>query len=229
MHRGRGRLVRRLAARPTRGPSRRERAKPAKPATKAATAGSRLGSTSAVPAGKWMGQDGHDVVGPSTAIAPSDVQDIHIALAGLPAERGDHLRRRSAGWAAESGSTRGRTGRGAAQIEREQGSPSADCTSSRRRSRAGGRSRSLLQFEDGRKAEFDRRGRAGRSQPADGRGGHDGAVDRAGARSTGSGTGHPSARTGFTTRRSRWRGSRRRWRSRAWSSTDRAGRSGIRA
>lgn len=39
------------------------------------------------PAGRWLGQDGHDLVGPSPAPAPapSGVRDIHIALRGLPA------------------------------------------------------------------------------------------------------------------------------------------------
>jgi hypothetical protein len=33
----------------------------------------------------WLGQDGHDLVGPSSVIGPSGVQDIHILLSGLPA------------------------------------------------------------------------------------------------------------------------------------------------
>jgi hypothetical protein len=38
-------------------------------------------------AGTWLGQDGHDLTGPSVVAAPSGVQDVHIALTGLPAER----------------------------------------------------------------------------------------------------------------------------------------------
>jgi hypothetical protein len=34
--------------------------------------------------GRWLGQDGKDLVGPSSAVAPNDVQDVHIALSGLP-------------------------------------------------------------------------------------------------------------------------------------------------
>jgi hypothetical protein len=37
--------------------------------------------------GVWLGQDGHDFVGPSTAPAPDGVQDIHIQLSGIPAGR----------------------------------------------------------------------------------------------------------------------------------------------
>jgi hypothetical protein len=33
----------------------------------------------------WLGQDGHDLVGPSSVPGPDGVQDVHIALAGLPA------------------------------------------------------------------------------------------------------------------------------------------------
>jgi hypothetical protein len=38
-------------------------------------------------AGTWVGQDGHDLVGPSAQIGPSDVQDVRIGLTGLPADR----------------------------------------------------------------------------------------------------------------------------------------------
>jgi hypothetical protein len=38
-------------------------------------------------AGFWLGQDGHDLVGPSPVAAPDGIQDIHIAVAGLPASR----------------------------------------------------------------------------------------------------------------------------------------------
>lgn len=36
------------------------------------------------PRGTWLGQDGVDKVGPTTRAEPSDVQDIHIRLDGLP-------------------------------------------------------------------------------------------------------------------------------------------------
>jgi hypothetical protein len=38
-------------------------------------------------AGTWLGQDGHDLVGPSSQPAPSDVQDVRIGLEGLAPER----------------------------------------------------------------------------------------------------------------------------------------------
>jgi hypothetical protein len=36
---------------------------------------------------RWVGQDGHDYVGPHETLAPSDIQDIHIAIAGLDPRR----------------------------------------------------------------------------------------------------------------------------------------------
>jgi hypothetical protein len=36
---------------------------------------------------RWIGQDGHDYVGPSNELKPSDVQDIHIELGGLDARK----------------------------------------------------------------------------------------------------------------------------------------------
>src|SRR3954454_24793621 len=39
-----------------------------------------------VPNATWIGQDGHDLVGPYSTPGPDDVQDIHIALSNLPAD-----------------------------------------------------------------------------------------------------------------------------------------------
>src|SRR4051812_45051867 len=36
---------------------------------------------------RWIGQDLNDRVGPSSVVAPDGVQDIRIALSGLPAAR----------------------------------------------------------------------------------------------------------------------------------------------
>src|SRR5262249_41108222 len=38
-------------------------------------------------AGNWLGQDGHDLVGPSSVLGGDGVQDVHIAITGLPANR----------------------------------------------------------------------------------------------------------------------------------------------
>ncbi len=36
------------------------------------------------PTGRWVGQDGHDFVGKAAAAGPSDIQDLHFVVAGLP-------------------------------------------------------------------------------------------------------------------------------------------------
>jgi hypothetical protein len=38
--------------------------------------------------GAWIGQDGRDYAGPYPKLEPNQIQDIHIALRGLPADRG---------------------------------------------------------------------------------------------------------------------------------------------
>ena len=36
---------------------------------------------------RWIGQDGHDYVGPGNQLKPSDIQDIHLELGGLDPRR----------------------------------------------------------------------------------------------------------------------------------------------
>ena len=36
---------------------------------------------------RWVGQDGHDYVGPHEQLIPSDIQDIHVAILGLDPRR----------------------------------------------------------------------------------------------------------------------------------------------
>jgi hypothetical protein len=45
------------------------------------------GRSSAHLSARWVGQDGHDYVGPHERLAASDIQDIHIAIAGLDPRR----------------------------------------------------------------------------------------------------------------------------------------------
>jgi len=39
------------------------------------------------PSARWVGQDGHDYVGPNNRLEPSEIQDMHLALSGLDPER----------------------------------------------------------------------------------------------------------------------------------------------
>jgi hypothetical protein len=73
----------------------------------------------------WIGQDGHDVVGPSSVLAPSDTQDLHLKLENLPKDKTiKHLvvlRQGGSEWQYE-----GHWGPWKAQVVREPGSTSAD-------------------------------------------------------------------------------------------------------
>ena len=46
----------------------------------------RPGKRRGQPSARWIGQDGHDYVGPSNRLEPSEVQDVHLALSGLDPE-----------------------------------------------------------------------------------------------------------------------------------------------
>ena len=43
--------------------------------------------TGSQPSVKWVGQDGHDYVGPNNRPEPSEVQDMHLVLSGLDPQR----------------------------------------------------------------------------------------------------------------------------------------------
>ncbi len=112
------------------------------------------GLTSSVPVGKWLGQDGHDHVGPASVVAPSDVQDIHIALGGLPRDGVIVLAKVSALGGGEW-FYKGPHGPWAAQILREAGSPHAELFVEPGQVENGRPFQVVLQFEDGRKLEIN--------------------------------------------------------------------------
>ena len=73
------------------------------------------------PRGVWVGQDGHDFVGPSSTPGPSDVQDLHVRLLGLPPARDydNHIDRLGGGrWVYHGG-----WGPWAGHLERPAGQP----------------------------------------------------------------------------------------------------------
>jgi hypothetical protein len=109
------------------------------------------GFNSAVPAGKWIGQDGQDLVGAAAGVGPSEVQDIHIALAGLPPKAKITFAKINplggGDWVYQ-----GAPGPWAAQIVREAGSRRADLYLEPHQAETGRAFQVLLQFEDGRKA-----------------------------------------------------------------------------
>lgn len=131
-------------------------------APKAAPGRERPRADPQAPAGRWLGQDGRDLVGPSSVVAPSDVQDIHLAIAGLP--RNAVIT--SAKVTALGGGEwlyKGPHGPWAAQIERQPGSPHADLFLEPDQVETGRPFQVLFQFDDGRKLEVHVRG--GRADP----------------------------------------------------------------
>jgi hypothetical protein len=46
-----------------------------------------LAQSAAQPGVRWVGQDGHDFVGPNNRLEPSEIQDIHLVLDGLDPQR----------------------------------------------------------------------------------------------------------------------------------------------
>jgi hypothetical protein len=103
--------------------------------------------------GVWLGQDGHDLVGPTPAVKPNDVQDIHIALTGLPAGRAivsvQVLPQGGGEWA-----VRGPHGSWGAAIVRAAGAATADLFVEPYQRESGRPLNIQLKFDDGATADF---------------------------------------------------------------------------
>lgn len=106
------------------------------------------------PSGKWLGQDGHDVVGPSSNQGGSDVQDIHIALGGLPAGKKvkDGVVK---GLGGDEWAINGPFGPWKAELVRKDGATTADLFLEPTRVETGRPFSIHLQFEDGTTADLD--------------------------------------------------------------------------
>ena len=106
---------------------------------------------------RWLGQDGHDYVGPNDKLAPSDIQDIHIAIAGLDPGRTVVF--------LEVSSTNGNFWRFAdepggwrADFKREKGARNGDVYFEPAWVETGRLFHVLVRYEDGATAETDLRG-----------------------------------------------------------------------
>ena len=106
----------------------------------------------------WIGQDGHDRVGPSAEVKPSDVQDIHIVLDGLPPRKAV-IHAVITGQGADEWQYKGKWGPWAAVLEREPGSPRADLYLEPTRVETGRPFTVKLRYDDGTTSEFIVRGR----------------------------------------------------------------------
>lgn len=114
------------------------------------------------PSGRWIGQDGRDVVGPSSEVKPSDVQDIHIVVEGLPPAR-EVVHAIVTGHGGDAWQYRGKSGDFAAVVERAPRSRRADLYLEPTRVETGREFTVKLRYDDGASAEFYVRG--GRARP----------------------------------------------------------------
>ncbi|OJW08809.1 MAG: hypothetical protein BGO49_08360 [Planctomycetales bacterium 71-10] len=112
------------------------------------------------PSARWIGQDGKDFVGPHNRVEPSDVQDVHIALAGLDPRRevafvdvlavgGEHNQ-----WQYNADSFAWK-----AALVREKGSPRADLYIEPSAESAPRRYDVTIRYDDGREHKFAIQGR----------------------------------------------------------------------
>ena len=114
------------------------------------------------PMGRWIGQDGHDLVGTSPTPGPSDVQDVHFVLGGLP-QRSKVV---AATVRAEGGGEwklGGPAGSWLALVDKRTGSSTADVYIEPYQVETGRSYEIQLTFDDGRSATIPVRG--GRADP----------------------------------------------------------------
>jgi hypothetical protein len=103
-------------------------------------------------AARWIGQDGHDFVGPSSELKPSGVQDIHIRLQGLP--RTELESAVIKGFGGDEWQVNGRHGPWKAHMIRQPGAAQADLYMEPTRVETGRQFTIELVLADGRKAEI---------------------------------------------------------------------------
>ena len=117
-----------------------------------------IGALFAGVSGSWIGQDGHDVVGPSSEVKPSDVQDIHIVLDGLPPAR-TVVHAIVTGLGADEWQYQGKWGPWAAVLERAPRSRRGDLYLEPTRVETGRQFTIKLRYDDGTTTEFYVKGR----------------------------------------------------------------------
>ena len=108
----------------------------------------RLLLAGGVVSAQWIGQDGRDLVGPSSLLGGDDVQDIHVSVTGLRRERRSS-RPPSRGLAAASGDLPAGPGAWAAAIERPAGSTTAELYVEPSQTETGRPFELLLNYDDG--------------------------------------------------------------------------------
>ena len=104
------------------------------------------------PSGKWLGQDGHDSVGYSSARAGNDYQDVHLRLSGLPTRR-QIVHARLGGDGGDEWQFQGPPSSWLVDVVRKPGAGSADLYFEPCRKETGRPFNLKLKFDDGSAAE----------------------------------------------------------------------------
>jgi hypothetical protein len=127
----------------------------------AGTVAAQVQTTGPMVSVRWVGQDGHDYVGPNNRLQPSDVQDMHLVLAGLDPKReitfvdvttADRPGRDQWQYNAQSFAWK-------AEVKREKDAPTADLFLEPGHIEAPRKYHLLIRFDDGTTHELDILGR----------------------------------------------------------------------
>jgi hypothetical protein len=123
------------------------------PSVPIGAAAPQRGSGGARPTARWLGQDGKDLVGPRSEPGPSDVQDLHIRLAGLPPGR-EVAKLIVRGQGGDEWQYQGPFGPWRAELVREKGASQADLFLEPTRVEKGRGFTITLTYDDGTSAEI---------------------------------------------------------------------------
>jgi hypothetical protein len=108
---------------------------------------------------RWIGQDGHDYVGPNNRLEPSDVQDVHLAVAGLDPEREIVFVDVTTGQGGDQWQYNAQSFAWKAEVKRAKGSRSADLFLEPGHVEAPRAFHVLIRYDNGETHEQDVRGR----------------------------------------------------------------------
>ena len=115
--------------------------------------------TGSQPSVKWVGQDGHDYVGPNNRPEPSEIQDMHLVLSGLDPQREISFVDVTTGQGGDQWQYNARSFAWKAELKRPMGSRSADLFLEPGHVEAPRNYHVLFRYDNGTTHEFDVRGR----------------------------------------------------------------------
>ena len=115
--------------------------------------------TGAGPSVRWVGQDGHDYVGPNNRLEPSDIQDMHLAISGLHPRREITFVDVTTGQGGDQWQYNAQSFAWKAELKRARGSRTADLFLEPGHVEEPRNYHVLIRYDDNTTHEFDVRGR----------------------------------------------------------------------